>query len=745
MRFSQKIFLSIFLVSLALGSTLIWSARHIFAVREEAQFISRYRALSGVVGRSLMQLEANTELLMYAAGKALVETDAKEGLIPEGRLKQLRTELGVTHLFVIDQAGDFVRSTNEAPALIPNLYTFCGGYRSLLSSRQRFMSTPIIPSNPETSPFKFLVMPNASHTRFLEVGVRSDFIGKNLTEALREDSSILSLKLLTPDGNSLGDYQSSGVSFVKSRDVIPTDFSSIVRTDNGFKLFTKVDASEENCCECEISGHTRNGKYFYTIETVVSNKALTAALAEMNHIFLWVQLAVALGAYLAASLLSKKLVYRIAIVAENVEGIDRLGQERRRVTIEGNDEISFLSKRFDQLLDHLAVAQNELVTSQKKAAVSEIAREVSHNIRSPISSLEGLLKRMKNLTDNERSIFRSSLREVKDLADKLHGQVIVKNHQPTGGAIALCLSQTISAPSGGKSITTCEILSMLEHELEIKEAQYISISQVTWSFSGISESYGLFAAIQQSDFAAIISNIIDNAVDSFKGRPGQIAIKVSSTEKLINISVSDTGHGIPPEILSRLGREELSFGKKGSGIGLIHATKSLQSWGGSLEIQSEKEIGTEVVITLPKAQPPAWFAPELDLRTITQVVIVDDNESIHYLWRLRLDLAQFDGNVRSFLRAEDFLAWIKLQVALGLSGTVALIDYEFREEETDGLGLIEALQHEVPSMRALLVTGCFDDEAILSRATWIGVNLVPKPLVKSIPVRLEFRSEIVSG
>ena len=57
-------------------------------------------------------------------------------------------------------------------------------------------------------------------------------------------------------------------------------------------------------------------------------------------------------------------------------------------------------------------AQIDLIVAQKKATASAFAQEVSHNIRSPIASLEGLVQRLVDLPDTERSIFRSAIREI---------------------------------------------------------------------------------------------------------------------------------------------------------------------------------------------------------------------------------------------------------------------------------------------------------------------------------------------
>lgn len=66
------------------------------------------------------------------------------------------------------------------------------------------------------------------------------------------------------------------------------------------------------------------------------------------------------------------------------------------------------------------------------------------------------------------------------------------------------------------------------------------------------------------------------------------------------ISVIDDGKGIPSEILNQVGNEGFTYGKpQGTGLGLHDAITTVRKWNGELTIESQPQIGTIVVITLP--------------------------------------------------------------------------------------------------------------------------------------------------
>jgi signal transduction histidine kinase len=71
-------------------------------------------------------------------------------------------------------------------------------------------------------------------------------------------------------------------------------------------------------------------------------------------------------------------------------------------------------------------------------------------------------------------------------------------------------------------------------------------------------------------------------------------------ESSLQIRIQDNGKGIPKERIANLGSRGNTFGKKsGSGLGLFHAKRTIESFGGKFDIESEEGHGTSIFITLP--------------------------------------------------------------------------------------------------------------------------------------------------
>jgi two-component system cell cycle sensor histidine kinase PleC len=103
----------------------------------------------------------------------------------------------------------------------------------------------------------------------------------------------------------------------------------------------------------------------------------------------------------------------------------------------------------------------------------------------------------------------------------------------------------------------------------------------------------------------VLLNVLSNAV-KFTGPDGRIKVRARSVSGSINISVEDTGIGIPREAMRKLGRPfeqvENQFTKshKGSGLGLAISRSLTELHGGALRVRSQEDKGTIVTIRLPK-------------------------------------------------------------------------------------------------------------------------------------------------
>ena len=111
-------------------------------------------------------------------------------------------------------------------------------------------------------------------------------------------------------------------------------------------------------------------------------------------------------------------------------------------------------------------------------------------------------------------------------------------------------------------------------------------------------------SIDPESLRRALACIIKNAVQAMKetnSTENKLTVHSSMAEESMTISVSDTGHGIPDEVLPRIYEPLFSTKRFGVGLGLAVAREIVEKHKGTIEIESETGSGTKVTIKIPAA------------------------------------------------------------------------------------------------------------------------------------------------
>lgn len=582
MTFAKKIFLSVFLTTFLVGSLLIWAAYGYVCNQTKEKFISRYSVFTKVLADTLTRFDVNTELLMHNAAKVVQLRDATSGVLTPEQLMKLRDDLKMTHIFIVNDKGEFIRSTNEDPKLIPNMFSFCGDYKNLVTGSSDVEATPIIKPDPEPKPFKFLSIPSKDRKRIIEVGIRVDFIGKTLAEAIGSDENVTSMLLYAPDGTKFGRYDASGVQFSEGQFVLPTDFSSERDNGDSYSFFSKVVSSHPKCCQCDVAGTSRNGEYYYVLESRVSKSELKTVMASTGWAFFGFGVGNIILSLLLGRFLSKRLVQNIEQAASAIREMQDTGDFNKRIGLKGSDEVVLLTNEFDRLLDDLDGAKQKVIESERVQAKMQLAREVAHNIKSPIHAIEIMLPTLTSIPERVKKVLTDSVKEIKILSQKLKKQS----------------EGEISDESAWAATDVILVPALLDEIVERKRLEYSDRNEIEILFDRSVSAKPLFVKADATDLKAIISNLINNAIES---GTATITINVScrQVEGECLIEVSDNGVGIPPDLVDQIGKKRITFkGDSSRGLGLVHAFEKVETWGGSVKVSSELGGGSSVIIRL---------------------------------------------------------------------------------------------------------------------------------------------------
>jgi signal transduction histidine kinase len=127
----------------------------------------------------------------------------------------------------------------------------------------------------------------------------------------------------------------------------------------------------------------------------------------------------------------------------------------------------------------------------------------------------------------------------------------------------------------------------------------------------------LFVFADKSQVIRVLNNIVKNAIQAIpKTRRGQVHIKLTSTDELIVISISDNGVGIDEHMRDKVFYPNFTTKSSGMGLGLAICSDIIQSFDGRIYFETEKGVGTTFIIELPRhsMNPEAVVSPNVTMR-----------------------------------------------------------------------------------------------------------------------------------
>lgn len=399
-------------------------------------------------------------------------------------------------------------------------------------------------------------------------------------------------------------------------------------------------------------------------------------------------------------------------------------------------EMHILSKAYLDLMNTLEVTEKNLIEESKRSILVDLSKQVAHDIRSPLSALTMVIGTLKDLPEEKKTLVLHATQRINDIANNL----LQKKSLHPGDEGPASTDQIFNPAANALNLSPVYIPQILELLISEKRLQFQNYSD-TLITSGFSESFVSFAKIDGVEFARTLSNLINNAAESLVNQNGKVLVVVSykmrGNSKLINITIQDNGRGIPKEILKRLGEKGVTYGKEntqsGSGLGVYHAKKTIESFGGEFSIDSTEGKGTTVSILLPLAEAPDWFAQQINLVGKKYLVTLDDDSSIHQIWIERLStLAGLDIEHIKFQSGESFEKYVNSNINK-IKECIFLVDYELSNQAKTGLQIIEDL---VIEKHSILVTSRYEDQDVVEKAKKLNLKILPKNLCGFVPFNL---------
>ena len=439
------------------------------------------------------------------------------------------------------------------------------------------------------------------------------------------------------------------------------------------------------------------------------------------RVFGWTEI-YTLGLFIVFAVLVFGIAFRL-FRSKSLFFIGKISDELEEMQRESsNEETDQPIAEIRAIRQHITGLRQQTEEASRNKAFTELSIQVAHDIRSPLAALDMVVKDSSVLPESDRVLVRTAVSRITDIANNLINQYSL-------------VPGLADSPAQLRTAADAHLLSpLIESVTSEKRMQYRSRMGIEILAKADPDSYGLFANIDTSEFKRALSNLINNSVEAISGT-GQIIVTLSNVGDKIEITITDTGKGISPDVLPQLMRKGASFGKEGgTGLGLYYAKEAIESWGGALHLESQAGSGTTVRLILPKAESPDWFVRELTIEPGQTIAVLDDDPSIHQVWdgRFQNIASQYGVSLVHFSAPNHFTQWLRERPKSDQA--LFLIDYELLGSKTTGLDLIESLDI---ADKSTLVTSRYEDDFIRERAKRLQVRMIPKSMAAYVPITAE--------
>lgn len=283
---------------------------------------------------------------------------------------------------------------------------------------------------------------------------------------------------------------------------------------------------------------------------------------------------------------SRGLTFPLQLITQKIRRTS-LSSYNEPISWNSDDEIGLMVTEYNRMLVNLEESKIALAKSEKESAWREMARQVAHEIKNPLTPMKLTLQHMKRVIEDDGAEGEQQEKKMNQISNLLE-QI------ETLSDIATSFSDFAKMPA---PVTEhLDLGKLLKETIDLynkKELGKIVTNIAPGNFMINGDRKWLGRAF---------SNLIINgfqAVDEKKGAKIEVSL-LAGAHSSIRVEIKDNGHGIPEHIQDKVFTPNFSTKYTGSGLGLAITKKGIEHANGNIWFESEENVGTTFYIDIPR-------------------------------------------------------------------------------------------------------------------------------------------------
>lgn len=339
--------------------------------------------------------------------------------------------------------------------------------------------------------------------------------------------------------------------------------------------------------------------YFSAYRTIVGNQSSPIGYLNVPYIerqdliseqvqtflsyLLNIYLLVFVGINFFAVFLANTFTRPLSVIQQRLEETT-LGSTNKPIDYELKDEIGAIVKAYNKMVEKLYSSERMLKQSQRELAWKQMARQVAHEIKNPLTPMRLSLQHLsRTWKEQPAKLDKMFPRVMNTLMVQIDSLVRIANS----------FHEFAKMPEPKKEKVI--INKVLDEVVEL----YARSEEATWFVDIPTEAF--YAFIDRDQLSRCFNNIIKNGLQAID-EDGAINISMKIKDKHAYIYIKDNGKGMDIETQKRIFEPNFSTKSSGMGLGLAIVKRTIESNGGSIDFESQEDLGTTFCIRMPSIE-----------------------------------------------------------------------------------------------------------------------------------------------
>ncbi len=308
------------------------------------------------------------------------------------------------------------------------------------------------------------------------------------------------------------------------------------------------------------------------------NKELKEYLVRLGGAYLLMLLFAIILAYF----LSKNITQSLNDISEKITETRLDKRNKKILTDVSSQELATLVNAYNGMIDELESSAAQLATNEREAAWREMAKQVAHEIKNPLTPMRLTVQSFERKFDpNDPNIHK----KLNEYSTSLIQQI------DTMSSIASAFSTYAQMPA--QQDETLNVVKITKLALDIFTESYIYFT---------SEQDEVITKFDRTQLIRVITNLIKNSIQSIREKQPEnpkIEVTVFEENNLAVITVSDNGIGISEENKTKVFEPKFTTKTSGMGLGLAMVKKIMEAYEGDITLISYEGNGTTFKVRIP--------------------------------------------------------------------------------------------------------------------------------------------------